>query len=94
MGRSRAISSSRRALNWARGTGRGMWARTVVTRARTERTPLAWTFSGSTRRTWATVLRSESYKMVPWCMTRPSRMYWELPENFCPPMVMSLRPLT
>ena len=31
--------------------------------------------------------------MVPWCMTRPCLMYWELPENFCPSMVMSLRPL-
>ena len=32
--------------------------------------------------------------MVPWCMTRPSFRYWELPENFCPSMVMSFRPLT
>ena len=64
----------------------------MVTRLATDLMPLDWILSRSTWRAWVTVVRSESNMMVPWCMTRPSRTYWELPENFLPSTVMSLRP--
>ena len=72
----------------------GRCSATFVTRLRTERMPLVWIFVGSTRSASLATERSESNMIVPWCITRPWRMYCELPENFFPSIVMSLRPLT
>lgn len=66
----------------------------LVTRLRTEGRPLEVSLSRLGASAEDTTLRSESYRSVPWCITRPSFTYWELPENFLPRMVMSFRPFS
>ena len=88
-----ASSSSSTRRNSASVVPSGSSGFRLVTRERTEETPFPASFSALTAKATWTAERSESNRMVPWCMTRPSRMYWALPENFFPSAVTSFRPL-
>ena len=64
-----------------------------VTRERTDLIPLDSILSLDTFNASAKTDVSTSNIKQPWCIIRPLRTYWALPQNFCPSISKSLRPV-